>query len=204
MSTALQKLFLIYLAPRLNFRFAFILPEPGPLESAKSYREKKAKPLLAQIVKVLRSVYRAYLDLKSDLAHLQGQYNRAVNRCNSFSADRLQLGNLFRPLLLFEVQHRQVLVMGALVLPLYPVALHHSGKLFLFRAYPLALSGSSGLSARKKWNGSWRTQSAGRRKNGSRRKQSGGLDGGRGNGHQEGTPRCTLLIYTCQQGILLL
>ena len=63
-----------------------ILPEPGPLESAKSYREKKAKPLLAQIVKVLRSVYRAYLDLKSDLAHLQGQYNRAVNRCNSFSA----------------------------------------------------------------------------------------------------------------------
>ena len=63
-----------------------ILPEPGPLESAKSYREKKAKPLLAKIVKVLRSLYRAYLDLKSDLAHLQGQYNRAVNRCNSFSA----------------------------------------------------------------------------------------------------------------------
>ncbi len=29
-----------------------ILPEPGPLESAKSYREKKAKPLLAKIVKV--------------------------------------------------------------------------------------------------------------------------------------------------------
>ena len=63
-----------------------ILPEPGPLESAKSYREKKAKPLLAKIVKVLRSVYRTYLDLKSDLAHLQGQYNRAVSRCNSFSA----------------------------------------------------------------------------------------------------------------------
>lgn len=63
-----------------------ILPEPGPLESAKSYREKKAKPLLAKIVKVLRSLYRAYLDLKSDLAHLQEQYNRAVSRCNSFSA----------------------------------------------------------------------------------------------------------------------
>ena len=39
-----------------------ILPESGPLESAKSYREKKAKPLLAQIVKVLRSLYRAYVD----------------------------------------------------------------------------------------------------------------------------------------------
>ena len=63
-----------------------ILPEPGPLESAKSYREKKAKPLLTQIVKVLRSVYRAYLDLKSDFSHLQEQYARAVNRCNSFSA----------------------------------------------------------------------------------------------------------------------
>ena len=42
-----------------------ILPEPGPLESAKSYREKKAKPLLAQIVKVLRSLYRAYVELKA-------------------------------------------------------------------------------------------------------------------------------------------
>ena len=41
-----------------------ILPEPGPLESAKSYREKKAKPLLAKIVKVLRSLYRAYVELK--------------------------------------------------------------------------------------------------------------------------------------------
>ncbi len=40
-----------------------ILPEPGPLESAKSYREKKAKPLLAKIVKVLRSLYRAYVKL---------------------------------------------------------------------------------------------------------------------------------------------
>ena len=30
------------------------MPEAGTLESAKSYREKKAKPLLAQIVKVLK------------------------------------------------------------------------------------------------------------------------------------------------------
>ena len=62
------------------------LPEPGPLESAKSYREKKAKPLWGQVVKVLRSVYRAYLNLKSEFSHLQEQYNRAVSRCNSFSA----------------------------------------------------------------------------------------------------------------------
>nr|WP_326125934.1 plasmid recombination protein [uncultured Oscillibacter sp.] len=54
-----------------------ILPEPGPLESAKSYREKKAKPLLAKIVKVLRSLYRAYVELKGKYERLQGDYGRA-------------------------------------------------------------------------------------------------------------------------------
>ena len=63
-----------------------ILPEPGPLESAKSYREKKAKPLLAQIVKVLRSVYRAYFDLKSKFERLQSAYDREVSKNSSLSA----------------------------------------------------------------------------------------------------------------------
>jgi hypothetical protein len=40
-----------------------LLPEAGTLESGKSYREKKAKPQLTRIVKVLRGIYRAYLDL---------------------------------------------------------------------------------------------------------------------------------------------
>ena len=44
------------------------LPEAGPLESAKSYREKKAKPLWEKIVKVLRSVYRAYFDSRASLS----------------------------------------------------------------------------------------------------------------------------------------
>lgn len=39
-----------------------ILPEPGTLETGRAYREKKAKPLLAKIVQVLRSLYRAYID----------------------------------------------------------------------------------------------------------------------------------------------
>ena len=38
-----------------------VLPEAGTLETGKSYREKKAKPLIKKIVTVLRSVYRAYL-----------------------------------------------------------------------------------------------------------------------------------------------
>ncbi len=66
-----------------------ILPEPGPLESAKSYREKKAKPLLAQIVKVLRSLYRAYVELKGKYERLLGDYGRA-REGNERLSDRLQ------------------------------------------------------------------------------------------------------------------
>ena len=62
-----------------------ILPEAGTLESAKSYREKKAKPLWAKIVKVLRSVYRAYLDLKSKFERLQADYGREVSKNSSLS-----------------------------------------------------------------------------------------------------------------------
>lgn len=65
-----------------------ILPEAGTLESAKSYREKKAKPLLAQIVKVLRSVYRAYIELKGKFDRLQGDYGR-VCESNTRLSDRL-------------------------------------------------------------------------------------------------------------------
>nr|WP_326183693.1 hypothetical protein [uncultured Oscillibacter sp.] len=65
-----------------------ILPEAGTLESAKSYREKKAKPLLAQIVKVMRSVYRAYIELKGKFDRLQGDYGR-VCESNARLSDRL-------------------------------------------------------------------------------------------------------------------
>ena len=62
------------------------LPEAGPLESAKSYREKKAKPLWEKIVKVLRSGYRAYFDLKSKFEQLQRTYDREVSKNSSLSA----------------------------------------------------------------------------------------------------------------------
>ena len=65
-----------------------ILPEAGTLESAKSYREKKAKPLLAKIVKVLRSLYRAYIDLKGKFERLQRDYDR-VREGNARLSDRL-------------------------------------------------------------------------------------------------------------------
>ena len=66
-----------------------ILPEPGALETGRAYREKKAKPLLAQIVKILRSLYRAYIDLKGKFERLQGDYGR-VRESNERLSDRLQ------------------------------------------------------------------------------------------------------------------
>lgn len=66
-----------------------ILPEAGALESGKSYREKRAKPLLAKIVQVLRSLYRAYIDLKGKYERLQGDYGR-VRESNARLSDRLQ------------------------------------------------------------------------------------------------------------------
>ena len=66
-----------------------ILPEPGTLETGRAYREKKAKPLLAQIVKVLRSLYRAYMELRGKFDRLQGDYDR-VRESNARLSDRLQ------------------------------------------------------------------------------------------------------------------
>ena len=65
-----------------------ILPEAGTLESAKSYREKKAKPLLAKIVKVLRSLHLAYMELRGKFDRLQGDYDR-VQEGNARLSDRL-------------------------------------------------------------------------------------------------------------------
>ena len=66
-----------------------ILPEPGTLETGRAYREKKAKPLLAQIVKVLRSLYLAYVELRGKFERLQGDYGR-VRESNTRLSDRLQ------------------------------------------------------------------------------------------------------------------
>lgn len=66
-----------------------LLPDAATLESARTYREKKAKPLLAKIVKVLRSVYHAYLDLVSKFERLQSSYNREISKNNTLS-DRLE------------------------------------------------------------------------------------------------------------------
>ena len=66
-----------------------ILPEAGALETGRSYREKKAKPLLARIVKVLRALYLAYVELKGKFERLQADYGQ-VQKANSRLSERLQ------------------------------------------------------------------------------------------------------------------
>lgn len=70
-----------------------VLPEAGMLETGKSYREKKAKPLIKKIVTVLRSVYRAYLDLSRRFSDMQKSYERAWSKVNSLTTRVEELWN---------------------------------------------------------------------------------------------------------------
>lgn len=63
-----------------------MLPEAGTLETGKTYREKKAKPLIKKLVVVLRSVYRAYLDLSKKFSDMQKSYDRVLSKVNSLTA----------------------------------------------------------------------------------------------------------------------
>lgn len=62
-----------------------VLPEAGTLETGKSYREKKAKPLIKKVVTVLRSVYRAYLDFSRRFNDMQRSYEWAQSKVNSLT-----------------------------------------------------------------------------------------------------------------------
>ena len=70
-----------------------VLPEAGTLETGKTYREKKAKPLIKKIVVVLRSVYRAYLDLSRKFSDMQKSYDRAWSKVNFLTARVEELWN---------------------------------------------------------------------------------------------------------------
>ena len=70
-----------------------VLPEAGTLETGKSYREKKVKPLIKKIVTVLRSVYRAYLDLSRKFSDMQKSYERAWDKVNSLTTRVEELWN---------------------------------------------------------------------------------------------------------------
>lgn len=67
------------------------LPEAAVMETAKSYREKKVKPLVKKIVQVMCSIYSAYLDISNKFTKLQVAYNRERKR-----AANKQVGRSFR------------------------------------------------------------------------------------------------------------
>ena len=50
-----------------------ILPEAGALESAKTYREKKAKPVLEKAVRLVKSLYHSVLDLQAENRNLKAK-----------------------------------------------------------------------------------------------------------------------------------
>ncbi len=63
-----------------------LLPESGAVESGRAYREKKAKPLVQKMVKVLRSVYASYLDVSRKFDKLQYSYNLVVEKFENLMA----------------------------------------------------------------------------------------------------------------------
>lgn len=75
-----------------------VLPEAGMLETGNSYREKKAKPLVKNIVAVLRSVYRSYLDLSRRFSDMQKSYEKAQSKVSSLTARVEELWNENRAL----------------------------------------------------------------------------------------------------------
>lgn len=66
-----------------------VLLDAGTIESGKSYREKKAIPVVEQITKVLRSIYSAYMNLTRRFERLESGYNRVCERKDRIS-ERLE------------------------------------------------------------------------------------------------------------------
>ena len=56
-----------------------LLPEAGALESAKAYREKKAKPVLEKAVRLIKSLYHSVLDLQAENRDLKAKFDRKEN-----------------------------------------------------------------------------------------------------------------------------
>ena len=58
-----------------------VLPEAGALESAKAYREKRAKPLYEKIITVLRDLYKQFKDLVRKYNRLITLYDDKSEEC---------------------------------------------------------------------------------------------------------------------------
>ena len=80
-----------------------VLPEAGALESAKTYREKKAKPVYKKIITVLRDLYKQFKDLIRKNNRLVTLYNakyenydRLEGRCRWLEDENEQMSGRLR------------------------------------------------------------------------------------------------------------
>ena len=64
-----------------------ILPEAGALESAKTYREKKAKPVLDKAVRLIKSLHHSLMDLRGENAHLKSQASSLEKENSALKAE---------------------------------------------------------------------------------------------------------------------
>lgn len=57
-----------------------LLPEPSAFETAKTYREKKAKPIIENAVRLVKSLYHTLLDLQGKYGRLKAECDRKDDR----------------------------------------------------------------------------------------------------------------------------
>ena len=66
--------------------FDELIPEAGPLESAKSFREKKIMPLISKLKDKFLGLYRTILDLKKQMENLQRRLSKAERDRDHFKS----------------------------------------------------------------------------------------------------------------------
>ncbi len=66
--------------------FEDLIPEPAPLESAKSFREKKIMPLITKLKEKFLGLYRKIIELQKQMENLQRRLNKAERDRDHFKS----------------------------------------------------------------------------------------------------------------------
>lgn len=70
-----------------------VLPEAGMLESAKSYRDKKAYPVISELKELLYGLYLKYIQIKEQLDQVVYKYDRLKNSNHTLAEQKQELLN---------------------------------------------------------------------------------------------------------------
>ena len=70
-----------------------VLPEAGMLESAKSYRDKKAFPIISELKELLYGLYLKYIQVKEQLDQVVYKYDRLKNSNHILAEQKQELLN---------------------------------------------------------------------------------------------------------------